>query len=681
MVERYTPDLIRNLAVTGHLGSGKTSLVEALLAHTGTITERGRVEAGTTVADFDPLEHRYRHSLHASLVGLDYAGRRIHLLDTPGEPELIGRAVQVLPAVEAMLLVIHAVAGIEPVTRQMRAIARDHGLPLLVVINHIDAENRDLAATLAAIQEEFGRECLPLNLPADQGAQVVDCYTGTHGMSDLGPVETAHTALMDQVIEVNEALIGRYLEGAEVSEAELHDTFEQALREGHLTPVCFTSAETGAGLPELLEICARLAPNPAEGAPHAFLKGSGARAQSLLARPQTEQPVLAHVFKVDHDPFVGTMGTMRVHQGVIRKGMELLIDEGGERFKVGHLFRLHGKEHRELPKAIPGDICTIAKVEALHNDTILHGSHEADDVHAAPWVTPEPTAGVAIAASAPGDEAKISDVLQKLVSEDPSLRLEHDMHSNETVLRGQGETHLKVVLEELDDRFHVRVMTHPPSIPYRETVGGTGRARVRHKKQTGGAGQFAEVELTVEPLERGRGFEFADAVTGGAIPNALIPAVEKGVRQVLEIGAIAGYTMQDLKVTVVDGKYHPVDSKEIAFVIAGRKAFLEAVQQADPQVLEPQVRIQVTVPDSLMGPITADLSGRRGRIVQTEGDGSGQMRVAAYVPLAELETYATRLKSLTGGQGQYTLEFSHYEPAPDPLQAELTRDYVVRLEE
>ncbi len=667
----YSTEEIRNIALVGHAGAGKTSLAEALLSHAGVKGGQGSVDKGDTVTDFDPLEQRHHHSLNVAVANLDYDGRHINLIDTPGYPDFLGQTLSALSAAETMVVVVNAQTGIETMTRQMMEWAALQHMPCMIVVNKIDAEPDRLAGLLKEIEQAFGKECLPLNLPAEHAARVVDVVAHDGGNADFSSVDEAHTALLEQVVEVDEAAMEQYLEQGDIGPRQLHAPFEQALREGHLIPVCFVSARTGSGVSELLEVLAELAPNPLEGNPHPFVSENGEGAHELWPEPQADRPLIAHVFKVEFDPFVGKLGMFRVHQGTVRKGGQLLIDGEGKPFKVGHLFRVQGKEHLEIDTAGPGDICAIAKVEELRHDAVLHESHAQDDVHAPKLSYPTPLVGLALKAKSRGDEQKVSDVLHKLVAEDPCLRIEYDAAANETVLRGLGDFHLRVALEKMDERFHLEVETHPPSIPYRETVTKRAEGHHRHKKQTGGAGQFGEVFLEVEPMDHGAGFEFVNKVTGGAIPSQFIPAVEKGVRQVLASGAIAGFPMQDVRVIVTDGKHHSVDSKEIAFVIAGRKAFLDAITKAAPIVLEPVVDLEVSAPEAAMGDISGDLASRRARINNSTAGPGGQMTVSAQVPLGELDDYASRIKSLTGGEGGWSIAFSHYEPAPPKLHKAL----------
>jgi elongation factor G len=683
----YTTQGIRNVALVGPASAGKTLLLEALLLQAGAVRAKGSLQRGTTVSDFDPQERRLQHSLDPAICSCDVGDVHINLIDTPGYPDFLGRALSVLEAVESVALVVNAASGIDATTERLMDFARERGLCRLIIVNKIDAKEADPAGTLAQLRSIFGNECLPVNLPGNGGAAVVDCFFHPHAQKsdprpDFTSIEAAHTQIIDQVVEVDEQLMALYLEqGEELSPEQLHDPFEKALREGHLIPVCFASAETGAGVPQLLEVLARLMPNPAEGNPPPFLKGPSDDAERVSVVPDPAQHVIAHVFKITIDPYVGKLGIFRVHQGTVRAGSQLYIGDGRKPFKVAHLYRLMGKDSIEIREAIPGDICAVSKVEELHIDAVLHDSHEEDQYHLKSVRFPPPMLGVAIEPDRRGDEQRLADALHKLMAEDPCVRIESHAALNETVMYGMGELHLRVLLERMTERYGVRVKTHPPSIPYRETITRSAEGHCRHKKQTGGAGQFGEVYLRVEALERGAGFEFVDDVVGGAIPGQFIPAVEKGVRQALAEGAVAGFPIQDIRVSVYDGKHHSVDSKEVAFVAAGRKAFLDAIQKANPIVLEPVVRIEIAAPTRAIGDITGDLATRRARI---SGNGSlpGQRAtVTALAPLAEISDYQSRLKALTGGEGSYTMDLSHYDPVPPRKQQELMQAWRPRQEE
>jgi len=679
----YATADIRNLALVGQTGAGKTLLAEALLQRAGAIKSMGELARGTTVCDSDALEKELQHSLDTAACHFDVQERHVNLIDTPGYPDLLGRSQAVLAAVETAAIVVNAQSGIEIATRRMAEAAAQRGLDRIIIVNRIDQPGLDLPALLAQLRETFGPECLPINLPAEGGRRVVDCFFSREGpATDFSSVEEAHRQIVEQVIEVDPDLLERYLGGDEaITPEQLHDPFEKALRDGHLVPVCFTSAASGAGIDQLLDLIARLLPNPIEANPPPFLKGEGSAAAPVNVIPHPALHAVAHVFKVTIDPYQGRIALLRVHQGTLKNGSQLFLGDARKPFKVAHLYRLQGAALQEVPSAQPGDICAVTKVDELHFDAVVHDSHDEDHHHLRPSERPPSMQGLAISAARPGDEHKLADTLHKLLAEDPSLRLEHVASLNETVLYGQGELHLRIVLERVKRQYNVELKTHPPGVPYRETISRPAEGHHRHKKQTGGAGQFGEVFLRVEPLPRGTGFEFVDAVKGGTIPSTLIPAVEKGVRQALESGAVAGYPMQDLRVVVHDGKTHPVDSKEVAFVAAGRKAFLDAVAQAHGLVLEPILNLSIHAPATAIGNIVGDLSALRARIQNQTVGADSRALIEAQVPLAELKDYGHRLRAQTAGEGTYTMEFSHYEPAPPKLQNELMTAYARRHRE
>ena len=684
----YSTAQIRNVALAGHPGAGKTTLFEALLHAGGALQTAGTIERGSTVSDFDAIEKERGHSIDAAIASTDHApaGKElvhVNLIDTPGYPDFRGPTLSALAAVETIAVVVDADTGIGYGTRRMMEYAHNRRLCRVIVVNKIDHDGADLGALLEELRETFGNEVLPLNLPANGGSAVIDCFGTPTGDSDLGPVADWHQRIIDQVVEINEQVMDHFLEVGEEGLAgqELHDAFEQCLREGHLVPVCFVSARTGAGVKELLDIAEKLFPHPGEANPPPFVKGTGDAAEAITAAPDPAAHVIADVFKIVNDPFVGKLGIFRVYQGTVKKDTQLFVDDGRKPFKVGHLFKLRGKDHVEVEHAIPGDIAAVAKVDELHFDAVLHDSHDEDQIHLAPLDFPKPMFGLAVEAASKGQEQKLAIALHKLAEEDPCFHVEHEVETNETVIRGLSDLHLRIQLQRLKDRFAVDVTTRPPRIAYRETVSGSAEGHHRHKKQTGGAGQFGEVFLRIEPLSRGGGFEFLDEVKGGTIPGQFMPAVEKGVRQVLAAGAIAGYPMQDVRVIVYDGKHHPVDSKEVAFIAAGKKAFLDAILKARPQVLEPIVDLEVAVPEAHMGDISGGLSSKRARINGTDSMRGGEIVVKAQVPLSELEGYAAELKSVTAGRGRYSLDFSHYEPVPGQVQSKLVDAYKPRHEE
>jgi elongation factor G len=663
---------IRTIALVGQSGAGKTTLAEALLATAGAIPAAGSVERGTTVCDYTPLEKQLQHSLKLAVASFNSKDARIHLLDTPGYPDFLGHALPALAAVETAAIVINAQNGVEMMTGRFMQWAAKRALDRLIVVNKIDAENVDLEGLLERIQQVFGKECLPINLPAAKHSKVSDCFFAPAGEADFSSVEEAHRRLVDQVVEVDEKLMETYLEKGEVTPEELHGPLERALREGHLIPVVFTSAKTGAGIAELLDVIARLLPNPTEGNPPVYVKTrSDGASEELRAEPDPGKHALAHVFKVEIDPYIGRLAVFRVHQGRLTPGGQLFVGESRKPIKAGHLYLLRGKTQTDVTEAVPGDICAIAKIDDIQFDQVLHDAPEDAQVHARALELPTSVFGLAVQPKKRGDEQKVSDVLHKIAAEDPCFRIEHNAQANETVMRGLGEMHLRTVLEKMSSQYKLDFDTRPPSIPFRETIAAKAEGHSRHKKQTGGAGQFGEVFLKVEPLPRGKGFEFVDSVKGGAIPNQFIPSVEKGVRSVLETGFVAGYPIQDVRVIVYDGKSHPVDSKDVAFMSAGRKAFLDALGKARPIVLEPIVNVEIMAPEAKMGDIAGELSGHRGQIKGSDTPRPGTVQITAQAPLSELEHFPARLKSLTAGHGSYSFEFSHYEPAPPQLQQKL----------
>ena len=684
----YSTAQIRNVALAGHPGAGKTTLFEALLHAGGAVQTAGTIERGSTVSDFDAIEKERGHSIDAAIASTDHAPAGqppVHdnLIDTPGYPDFRGPTLSALAAVETVAVVVDADTGIGYGTRRMMEYAQARKLCRVLVVNKIDHDGASLGALLDELRETFGNEVLPLNLPANHGQSVIDCFGNNTGESDLGPVADWHQRIIDQVVEINEQVMDHFLEVGEegLGGQELHDAFEQCLREGHLVPVCFVSARSGVGVKELLDIAEKLFPHPGEANPPPFVKGVGDDAAPIVSTPDPNAHVIADVFKIVNDPFVGKLGIFRIYQGTVKKDTQLFVDDGRKPFKVAHLFKLKGKDHVEIERAVPGDIAAVAKIDELHFDAVLHDSHDEDQIHLAPLDFPKPMFGLAVDAASKGHEQKLAIALHKLAEEDPCFHVEHEIETNETVVRGLSDLHLRIQLQRLKDRYGVDVTTRPPRIAYRETVAANAEGHHRHKKQTGGAGQFGEVFLRIEPLPRGGGFEFVDEVKGGTIPGQFMPAVEKGVRQVLASGAIAGYPMQDVRVIVYDGKHHPVDSKEVAFVAAGKKAFLDAISKARPQVLEPIVDLEVAAPEHHMGDISGGLSSKRARINGTDSLRGGEIVVKAQVPLSELEGYAAELKSVTAGRGRYSLEFSHYEAVPGGVQSKLMEAYKPKHEE
>jgi elongation factor G len=640
------------------------------------------VADGSSFSDFEKEEKEHGHSIYSKVLHADHLGKRINLIDTPGSPDLLGQAIASMPAVETVAVVVNAQSGVEVITRRVMEIAKSRNLPRAIIVNKIDMPDVNLDAVVKSLRETFGPECLPINLPTGRGRAVVECLLNNSGESDILSVRQCHTAILDQIVELDETLMERYLSGEEPNYAALHAPFERAMDTAHVVPILFTDAKSGAGVAELLDAIAKHFPSPEEGNLRPFLTFRG-DAQPA-GHPQEEasfqysndptKPMLAHVFKVTTDPFVGKLAVFRVHQGKCTGQSMVYIGHNKKPIKLGHVFHLQGKDHREANEIIAGDIGAVAKIEEIHANDVLHDDHALDSVHLRPLTFPTPMYGLAISPKARGDETKISVQLAKLAEEDPTFKWTTDRQTHEVVINGLGELHLRLMLEKLANRG-VHVDTKPPKIAYRETITAPAEGHYRHKKQSGGAGQFGEVFLRVEPIERGKGFEFVNEVFGGAIPGQFIPAVEKGVRDLLEQGAIAGYPLQDIRVSVTDGKHHPVDSKEVAFRAAGRGAFREAVLKARPVLLEPVVNMEVMAPEEKVGAITGDLSGKRGKIQSTEIVSGGWARIKAQAPLAEVMQYQSQLKSVTGGQGSFVMELSHYESVPPQVQHQIARDY------
>lgn len=684
----YTTADIRNIAITGHGGAGKTTLVDMILFASGAVNRKGLVTDGSSFSDFEKEEKEHVHSIFSTIVHMDVDGKRINIIDTPGSPDLIGQGLQVLPAIETMMVVINAVSGIEVVTRRMMEAGKLLGMPRAIVINKIDLPEVKLAELVDKIQKTFGSECLPFNLPQNGGKSVVDVIRAPEEESDLGPVKPFHAAVMDSIVEMDEDIMEKYLGGDEPDESHLHQALVRAMAEGHIVPIFFTDAKDSVGVKELIDAICKHFPSPLEARPWPMLHAEGEE-RDFNYDESKEGGLLAHVFKVTTDPFVGKLALFRVHQGKATGMTQALLGHARKPIKLGHLFHMQGKDHAEAQEVIAGDIAAVAKIEELHAGDILRDDPKAALLKPKPITYPTPMFGLAITPKARGDEQKISVHLTKLAEEDPTFIWHTDKQTHEIVVNGLGELHLRLTLERMGNRG-VHVDTKPPKIAYRETIQVKADGHHRHKKQTGGSGQFGEVFLSVEPLPEdspaaksrgGSGLEIVNEIFGGTIPGQFIPAVEKGIHDLMEQGPVAGYPIQDVRVAITDGKHHPVDSKEIAFRTAGRLAFKDAMLKAKPVLLEPIVNMEVTVPEDKMGAITGDLSGKRGRIQGTDMLPGGFAVVKAQAPLSEVMQYQSQLKSVTGGQGSFVMEFSHYEPAPPLIQHSVASAYQPKAEE
>jgi len=685
------PADIRNIVLCGAGGAGKTSIVEQLLFKTGTTKRLGTVNEGNTVSDFTDEEKLHKHSLHPALVHFDYENHHVNLVDTPGLADFIGHAIACFPAAETIAVVIDAQKGIDSVTRRLMRVAEERMIPRMIIVNKIDDATADLETLTEQIRETFGPICLPINLPTPGKEDVINVFE--HDGSDeagdetaFSSVHAAHKSIVEQVIEVDDELTEQYLESGEGFDPDkLHAAFERALEESHLVPICYASSKTGAGIDDLLHVFASLCPSPVEVSPPEFVKtqADGQTEEEWHATPDPNGKVLAHIFRVTTDPFMGKLGIFRVWQGTVKAKVDLQLDDHKKPIKMGHLFTLQGKEHTEVHEVGPGEIACVAKVDEVHFNGVLHDSHELDGVHVAALPIPRPMFGLAIELKNHADEAKFASVMHKLQAEDPCLVLERIAATNQTVLRGLGELHLRIVGERLKNQFGIELITAPPKVAYKETITTKAEGHHRHKKQTGGAGQFGEVYIRIEPLppNHTESFEFATEVVGGTVPRQYWPAVEKGVRQVLNDGAIAGYPMHGVRCVLYDGKYHDVDSKEIAFITAGRKAFIDAVHKAKAVLMEPYVMLEITAPSRYMGDIAGHLSTKRGRVQSSDLIGADTCVVRAVAPAGELQNYSNELKSMTGGAGAYSMEYSHDERTPAHIQQAVISAYNPRPDE
>ncbi len=663
------PQDIRNLVFLGHGGSGKTSLAEAMLHLAKATTRLGSVDDGSSTLDFTDIERERHHSVDPAMAFIEHEGKTINIIDAPGYPDFIGGAIGSISGADIGMVVISAPAGIEVNTRKLFKVAQQAGLALAIVINKIDGDNIQWETLLKDIKETFGNGCKPMNLPADGGKAVIDCFDGTSGESELGDVATAHTQLTESIIEVDEVLMEKYLAGEEIPHEKLLAAFDKAMCGGNLIPVLFTNAKDEIGVKELMDAVARDFPSPVDVKQKPVKAGEDAEAEEIPVVPEPEKPFIGQAFKITTDPFVGKLAWVRILQGTLLPDTMYHLRDEKKSAKIGHEFKLIGKETHEVKKAIAGDIIALAKVEDIRAGDMLHV--EPKGMFREMPAVPTPMYSLAVTPKSRGDEQKISEALHRLAGEDPTFVASRDAQTKETVISGIGDLHLRMMLTKMKVRFDLEVDTKPPKIPYRETISTKADGHHRHKKQTGGAGQFGEVFLRVEPLERGKGYEFVSELFGEALPRQYLPAIEKGILDVWGTGAIAGYPMQDIKVAITDGKHHPVDSKEVAFRTAGKWAFIDAVQKAKPVLLEPIVNMEITIPAHYMGDIASDLSGRRGRILGQEMLPGNMIVVKAQAPLAEVMQYNSQLRSVTAGQGSYTMELSHYEPVPGMVQQQI----------
>jgi len=660
---------IRNVVLLGHGGSGKTTLCEAMLQAAKVTGRLGSVDDGSSHLDFSNIEKERKHSVDPAMAHLEHAGRTVNLIDTPGYPDFVGGAICAAGGADTAIVVISATAGIEVNSRRLYKAAQDAGMPIAIVINRLDGENVQLDRLMNDVSETFGAACKPMNLPTGGGKSVIDCFENESGDADFSDMADAHTRLVENIIEADEGLMEAYLGGEEIPAEKLSGAFAKAMVEGTVIPVLFTAAKAEVGVVELMDAIAKYFPSPAEANSRPVRSAEAADAEPVEIAPDPGKPFVGQAFKITADPFVGKLAWVRILQGTVEPNTTYALRGEKKGAKIGHLFKVMGKETQEVKAAIAGEIIALAKVEEIQCGDVLHA--EPTPMYRAMPPVPTPMYSLAVTPKSRGDEQKISEALQRLAEEDPTFAAIRNAQTGETVISGIGDLHLRIMLTKMKQGFDLDVETKPPKIPYKETISAKAEGHYRHKKQTGGAGQFGEVFLRVEPMERGAGSEFVNALFGESIPRQFLPAIEKGVNDVLHTGAIAGYPMQDIRVTVYDGKHHPVDSKEVAFRTAGKYAFIDAIQKAKPVILEPIVNMEITVPSNHMGDITSDIAGRRGRIQGQEALPGGQYVITAQAPLGEVMQYNSQLRSVTGGQGSYAMELSHYEPVPGNVQQQI----------
>jgi len=673
MTTTYHITDIRNIALAGHGASGKTSLADALLYTAGVIDRRGSVDEGTSISDVEDEEKRRHFTIDSHLLHLEWQDKQIHLIDTPGYPDFIGNALSGLAAVENVVITVSAPVGVEFNTRKIFQEATRLGLGRILALTKMDGDNVDFLRVLASIRETFGTQCVPFFVPFGQGPSfsgIIDVLNPPQVIPDGCPMPPAeaYQLVVEQIVETDEELMNRYLEGEELPIDELRRAASLAIASGQLVPIVCLSARKDIGLKELLELISACTLNPSDV--HRTASRDDQEDAEIELEPHEDGELVAQVFKTTNDLFMGKLCFLRIHSGRVASDTTFINLRTGKTSKPGHIYRLQGKNQEEVKEAIAGDIIAVAKFDDLHiSDTVTAaGNGHASHLILKPIRFPTPMVPRAVEPKTREDEPRISAGLTKIADEDPTFSFRRDAQTHELVISGMSELHLDVIQNRLKSRFKLDINTHIPHVPFLETIASEAEAHHRHKKQTGGRGQFADVQLRIRPRARGEGFNFVDAIKGGVIPGQYIPAVEKGIREQLEKGVVSGNPVVDVEAEVFFGSYHAVDSSEQAFKTASAAAFRKAFTTARPILLEPIVSLDVIVPLEKFGDISADLATRRGHITGMEALPGGVQSIQATVPLSEVLRYATDLKSMTGGQGSFTMEFKSYEPVPPNIQ-------------
>lgn len=654
---KYSSEDIRNITLIGHADSGKTTFADMVLKVTGVTNRAGSVSDKSSELDFDDEEHERQHSVYAAVARAPWKGKQIHVIDTPGYPDFIGEVVTGLAAADAAVLCVSAAAGVGVNTRKTWDIATRYGMPRAVLITKIDSDSAAYDKVLAQVQETFGKNCIPVLTPVNPGS-------GVSGVTDLlaGEGEGRDT-LIEAIAETDDTLMEKYLDDQALTDEKIAGAFRKAVAAGAIVPVLCCSGAKEIGVPEALDLFATYFPAPSTRINVAVHKPG--EPEEAAEVPALDGPFSAFVFKILTDPFVGKIAFLRVVSGKLDGGSVTIV-RLGKQARINALFQPQGKEQETVETLVAGDIGAVAKIEDISlGDTLVT---EGAAVEYGSFPLPVPMVALAVFPKSRGDEQRISTSLQKAAEEDAAFVFEIDRQTKELVVKGMSALHLDVVLSRMKSRYNVDLETKVPQVAYLETITGNAEGHHRHKKQTGGRGQFAEVYMRVEPNERGTGLEYVDETVGGSIPKNFLPAIEKGIRERMTQGVIAGYQVVDVKAVVYDGSFHAVDSDEASFKMAGSRAFADAVTNARPVLLEPVVTFEITVPSRFMGDVTGDLSGRRGRISDTGIVGDMQV-ISGEIPLAEIQTYSTELRSMTGGEGSYTIEFNRYDVVPSHVQA------------
>jgi elongation factor G len=673
-------DRIRNVALVGHRGSGKTSLHEALLFGAGAVNRLGTVVDGTTVSDSDADEKARQMSISASLSSFDWQDRKVNLIDTPGESSFVADALSALRVCESAVFVVNAVMGVEVHTTRMWQRAAELDLARLVFVNMLDRERADFFRTLESLKAAFGQHVVATEIPigsehevrglidlVDMKAYEYDGSSKDNCKESPIPDDMADQAqeyrekLMDEVSESSDALMERYLEGEEISHEEIVTALKEGTNHGALFPVTCGVATRNLGTNRLLDAIVEDLPSP--------VKHGGLEIGEITLEPAEDKELFAYVFKTRADPFAGRINLFRVYQGMMKQDSQVLNTRTHTKERIGQLVTFEGGQTGHTNEFGPGDIGAVAKLKETKAGDWLAARDEPVDM---PQIKlPAPVMAFAVTPKSKGDEDKVFSSLRRLQEEDPTIDLHRDAQTGEQIVAGLSQVHVEVTVERLKSRFGAEVELKPPRVPYQETIRKPAKAHGRHKKQTGGRGQFGDCHIEIEPLEPGQGFEFVNAIKGGVIPSGFIPAVEKGVQEAMQDGVVAGYPVKDVRVRVYDGSYHTVDSSEMAFKIAGLQAMKEAMAQAGPVLLEPIMVVTVNAPEDAVGDVIGDLNSRRGRPLGMEPVGAGMSEIKAEVPMAEMLSYAPDLRAITGGQGEFTMEFERYEEVPGHLASKV----------